>query len=71
MVISIALSITFSASDNENNIEYDDFISYNKCKLDFDKQCLEVINHENILTRQELKGFVDSFKEEEEKKKLL
>ena len=47
--------------------EFDDFISCNKCNLDFDKKFLGVIDNENILSRQDLKGTVDVFDDDDEK----
>ncbi|MFX1411236.1 MAG: hypothetical protein ACFFA6_12880 [Promethearchaeota archaeon] len=41
--------------------EYDTFIECKKCNLDFDKEFLGKIDDENILARQELKGFYESF----------
>ncbi|NVM35483.1 MAG: hypothetical protein HWN81_07795 [Candidatus Lokiarchaeota archaeon] len=46
---------------SEDILEFDDFISCNKCDLDFDKEFLGVIDNENILSRQELKGIIDAF----------
>ncbi|MFX1315693.1 MAG: hypothetical protein ACFE9T_07505 [Promethearchaeota archaeon] len=42
-------------------LEYDTFIECKKCNLEFDKKFLGKIDDENILSRQELKGFYESF----------
>lgn len=55
---------------SEHILEFDEFIKCSECDLDFDKEFLGVIDDENVLARQELKGIVDAF-DEEEKKKLL
>ena len=52
---------------SEDILEFDDFISCNKCDLDFDKDFLGVIDNENILARQELKGIIDAFYDKERK----
>ncbi len=46
---------------SEDILEFDNFISCNKCHLAFDKDFLGVINDENILAREELKVFFDAF----------
>ena len=55
---------------NENIIELGDSIYCPKCDLDFDKEFLGVMPDEDVLSRQELGGVVNSFTDEE-KKKLL
>ena len=55
---------------NEDIIEFNDFIHCPKCDLDFDKEFFGVVDDENMLSRQELGGVIDSFTDEE-KKKLL
>lgn len=47
--------------ESEDILEFDNFISCYKCHLDFDKKFLGVINDENILAREELKGIFDTF----------
>lgn len=46
---------------SEDILEFEDFISCNKCDLDFDKEFLGEIDNENILARKELKGIIDAF----------
>ena len=46
---------------SEDILEFDDFISCNKCYLDFDKEFLGVNDNENILARKELKRIIDAF----------
>ncbi|MFX1364654.1 MAG: hypothetical protein ACFFCE_12770 [Promethearchaeota archaeon] len=46
---------------SENILEFDTFITCNKCHLDFDKYHLGIIDDENILAHEELKGFFDAF----------
>lgn len=50
---------------SEDILEFDDFISCNKCNLDFDKEFLGIIDNENILARGELKGIIDAFYDKE------
>lgn len=44
-------------------IEYETFIECPKCKLEFDKDLFGVVDDENMLARQEVRGFIDSFGE--------
>jgi len=47
-------------------IEYETFIECPKCKLEFEKEFFGVVDDENMLARQEVRGFIDSFDENEE-----
>lgn len=58
------------ACKNEEVIEFNDHIHCPHCKLDFNKRFLNVIDDENVLSRQELGGVIDAF-DDEDKKKLL
>jgi len=49
-----------------NIIEYETFIECPKCKLEFDKELFGVVDDENMLARQEVRGFIDSFDENDE-----
>ncbi|MFX0136116.1 MAG: hypothetical protein ACFFDN_20920 [Candidatus Hodarchaeota archaeon] len=56
-------------------IEYDDYIECLDCGLEFFKEFVEdEIDDEDILSEQELKGFIDSFEEfknNEHRKKFI
>lgn len=47
-------------------IEYETFIECPKCKLEFEKEFFGVVDDENMLARQEVRGFIDSFDENDE-----
>ncbi|MFX1411175.1 MAG: hypothetical protein ACFFA6_12550 [Promethearchaeota archaeon] len=42
-------------------IIYEKFIECKDCNLEFDKKFIGVINNGNILARQEIKGFIDTY----------
>lgn len=52
---------------NEKIIDFNDFIHCPKCNLDFDKEFFDVVDDENMLSRQELGGFIDAFNDEKKK----
>lgn len=47
-------------------IEYKNSIECPKCKLEFDKELFGVVDDENMLARQEVRGFLNSFEDEDE-----
>jgi len=47
-------------------IEYETFIECPQCRLEFEKEFFGVVDDENILARQEIMGFMDSFDENDE-----
>jgi hypothetical protein len=62
------------ACKSSDIIENEGTIHCPKCKLDFNKEHLGKIDDENILSVQELGGFVDSFdelKDEETRERFL
>jgi hypothetical protein len=50
-------------------LEYDDFIECPKCLLDFDKGLFGKIPDDEMLSRQEMGGALDSFEEFKDPKK--
>ena len=56
---------------SEDIIEFDDYIHCLSCKLEFFTEFLgSDIDEENILSTQELKGFAESFSDEERERLL-
>lgn len=47
-------------------IEYETFIECPQCRLEFEKEFFGVVDDENMLARQEVMGFIDSFDHEED-----
>jgi hypothetical protein len=50
-------------------IEYDDFIECTKCLLEFDKKLIGKAPDDEILSRQEMGGFLGEFEELKDPKK--